>query len=142
LPILSCPQKGQGHVFSWWRWVKYHHFDCVYLSLKLIFNTQKNRLLGGLGQIETYVKVVLFFSVWLLEKIHDFSSRLFDLLSRTYHQNLLVFLLNVIERMINLLERGFPSNSKLSHSRLSSQTGNIVDDSFDLIGIEIQSFNL
>lgn len=141
MSILSCSQKGQGHIFSWWCRVKYHHFYRVYLSLKLIFNTQKNRLLSWLSQIKTYVKVVFFFSVWLLEKIHDFSSRLFDLLSRTYHQNLLVFLLNVIERMINLFERGFSSNSKLGHSRLSSQTGYIVDYSFYFIWIEIQSFD-
>ena len=58
------------------------------------------------------------------------------------HQDLLVFLLDVVEGMVDLFEWGLLANSELGHARFAAQVGYVVDDGLDLVGVEVQALDL
>jgi hypothetical protein len=95
-----------------------------------------------LGQVQTDVEIVLFLAIGFLKEVHDFPACFLNFLSGSNHENLLVLLLNVVKGMIDFLKRGLPTNPELSHGCFPAQTGHVVDDSLNLVGIEIKTLNL
>jgi hypothetical protein len=104
LPILSRPQEGQGHVLPGRSRVEDHHLDGRDISFQLIFDRQEDGFLDGLGKVKTDVEIVLFLSVGFLEIGHYFFPGSLDLRPRAYDGNFLIFLLDVIERVVYLFE--------------------------------------
>jgi hypothetical protein len=75
--------------------------------------------LARLSQIKTDIEVILFFSIGLFKIRHDFLSSLLYLSSCSNDGNLFVFLLNVVEWMVDFLERRLTADSELGDSRSS-----------------------
>lgn len=95
-----------------------------------------------LCKVQANVKVKLFLSVWLLKERHNLLPSLLYFLPRADNSNLLIFLLYVVERMIDLLEWRIPTDAKLCESRLTLQGWHVVHDCLDLIRVEVESFKL
>jgi hypothetical protein len=95
-----------------------------------------------LGQVQTDVEVVLFLAIGFLKEVHDLPACFLNFLSGSNHENLLVLLLNVVKGMIDFLEGGLPANPELSHCCFPAQTGHVVDDSLNLVGVEVETLDL
>lgn len=95
-----------------------------------------------LSQVQTDVEIVLFLAIGFLKEVHDFPARFLDFLSGSNHENLLVLLLNVVKGMVDFLEGRLPANPELGHGRFPAQTGHVVDDGFDFVGVEVEALDL
>ncbi len=96
----------------------------------------------GLCKVETDVEVVFFFPVWLFKVRHYFFSSFFNLCSGADDGDFLVFLLNIIKRMVYFFERRLSADSKFSNTWPSLERAHIIDDSLNFIRVEVESLNL
>jgi len=96
----------------------------------------------GLCEIKTNVEVKLFLAVGFFEVGHDFSVSILDLCSGSDDGNLLIFLLDIVERMIDFLKGRLSANAKLSNTRFSLKRWHVIYNCLYLIRIEVKSFDL
>lgn len=95
----------------------------------------------GLSQKQTNIIVILLFSVWLFKERHNFSFCFLYFGPCSNNCDLFVLLLYIVERMIDLFEGNFPTNSKLSHSCFFLETNHAIDNCLYFIRIEVYPFN-
>lgn len=115
LPVLPGAQEAQGHVLPGRGRVEDHHLNRRDLPLQRALHTQQRRLVVRLGQEQADVVVVLLLSVGLLEERQDLAPCFLDLGAGADDGDLLVFLLNVVERVIDFSEGHLPTDAELCH---------------------------
>jgi hypothetical protein len=96
----------------------------------------------GLGKVETDVEVILLLAVRFFEITHDLLTRALDLSTSANDGYFLVLLLDVVEGMIDLFEGRLSTYTELGNSWFALQGRHVVNNSLDLIRVEVESLDL
>ena len=142
MTILSSSQEGESHVFARWSGIEYHHFDGGNVSLELIFDIEKDRLLIGLRKVKAYIEVILFFAVGFFKVAHDFLAGALYFCPGADDGDFFVFLLDVGEGVVHLFEWGLSADPELGDAWLSLERRHVIDNCLDFVGVEVKSFDL